>query len=793
MRPSFVVRPASVSLLLYLLTSAVFAQTPRATEPGPPSDLRVDFRVTSGSNRFRMGEEIPLELLVSSTAPNRYLAPCALFRESAFGFPQCPFYTRWTFSLAPADGWADYTKISVSPMLSGGPTFQVPRQDLTAEAEILPYRLTDRFRFDKPGRYRLTLEFTIGVDDETTQPGAGEHVAPHSVTVTSELDLEIMPADPAWQKEIVHDGEQAYSQAQPPVTNPPSDDFERYNKATRALCILGTPEAAAVLVAALAQDQQQARTCLERTRDIPAAIAELQRRLVDPAVAVHVTFFQTLVLLQNYEASQKAQLPLLSQSAIDADRDALFASLPKKHGDAQITSLATVLGSPVRANSNGMDLAYDLPFADPVIAATAASFDRLPLDLQRQLLQEAWPRIRSPLMVPVVRRLAEAGSGTALLRWQELDPAEADNFIRVEIARPQPRFSSYYLRLPERSLPAQEQQLAANFISASNESNDQLVHAATLLYRYATPAVLPKVLPVIDDKFLGWSCSIQMPLLAYVIKVAPDEAAPRIEKLLASPHRNQQCASRALTTLGALVSGPVLDKIALAEIEAGSPNAADAAHYLEQYGGSAVNYVSEDRTSPLKQKIWEQLKLEHERLVSTGGEKRMQANAGTPEDGALRELVGALTDAYEKAQAWVLTPADEARLTALLGDETIAGLKCIFHCGGALGVDPGPGEFSIYSNANADWREVQNAREAIEYLDSTERLRYAINQYGCPNMHSLKEKMVQFPPGSTFDFAYNFSREDRAEIVEIANFLWEHGYKTKNIANWPFLPHDPQN
>ncbi len=795
----FVPRSVFIRLLLsllslFLLSAAIFAQTSPAAAPVPPPDLRVELRSATAPNRFRLGEEIPLEVVISTTTPNRYLEPCALFREANFGSLQCPFFTRWTFSLAPADGWADYTKIFPGPMTFSGPSFAVPRRDLTAEPETFPYRLTDRFRFDRPGHYRLSLELTLGLDDETTQPGAVEHVAPHSVTVTRELDLEIVPADPSWQKQIVRDGEQAYSKPQPPVAN--SADFERYNQATRALCILGTPEAAAVLVEALAQNRQEARTCLERTRDIPAAIAELQRRLVDPTVAVNTTFFQTLVLLQNFVASQKAQLPLLSQAFMDADRDTLFASLPKKQPDAQIVSLATVLGTPVRANSgksNGMDLAYDLPFTDSVIAAAAASFERLPVDLQRQLLQEAWPRIQSPLMLPVVRHLAEAGSGPALLRWQELDPNEANNFIRVEIARPQPRFSSYYLRLPDRSLPAQEQQLAANFINASAQSNDQLVHAATLLHRYATRNVLPTVLPVIDDKFLGWSCSIQLPLLAYIIKVAPDEAAPRIEKLLASSNRNQQCTSRTLTTLGAIASGPTLDKIALAEIDAATPNAPDAAHYLEQYGGSDSNYVSMDRTPPLKQKIWEQLKLAHERWVSTGGEKRMQANAGTPQDGELRELVGALTDAYEKAQAWVLTPEDEARLTALLGNETIAGLKCVFHCGGALGIGPGVGEFSIYSNANADWREVQDAREAMEYLHSPERLQYFINQYQCPGMNSLKQKMAQFPPGSTFVFAYNFSREDRAEIVEIANFLWEHGYKTKNIANWPFLPHDPQN
>lgn len=47
--------------------------------------LQVPLRSATGSNRFQIGEVIRLEVILSSNTPNRYLEPCALFRESNFG------------------------------------------------------------------------------------------------------------------------------------------------------------------------------------------------------------------------------------------------------------------------------------------------------------------------------------------------------------------------------------------------------------------------------------------------------------------------------------------------------------------------------------------------------------------------------------------------------------------------------------------------------------------------------------------------------------------------------------
>jgi hypothetical protein len=79
----------------------------------------------------------------------------------------------------------------------------------------------------------------------------------------------------------------------------------------------------------------------------------------------------------------------------------------------------------------------------------------------------------------------------------------------------------------------------------------------------------------------------------------------------------------------------------------------------------------------------------------------------------------------------------------------------------------------------------------MEYLNPTERLHYTINQYRCDNMKALKEKIAQFPAGSTFGFAWDFTAADRDEAMEIGTFLRSHGYKIGGTHDWSFLRPDP--
>jgi hypothetical protein len=771
-------RFACLSLAVAALASPLLGQQPVSQEP---SDLQVLLRSATGFNRFQIGEVIPLEVVLSSSTPNRYLEPCVLFRESNFGFPQCRFFNRWSFIVAPESGWVDLTKEFPSgPAVGGGPTFEVPSRDLSSHPVVFSYLLTKRFRFDKPGEYRVRLSINVGLDDETTQRKSASGAADeqHAVTLMPELVLQIVPASAEWQLEIIRKGYAAYFGVRPRVTDPPSPELSQYQQATLALCNLGTPEAARVLAKLLSQDHSEVQECLQHTPSAAAAMEEMRRLLIDPDVAVQDDFFTVLVGLLSQNERIISGFPILSQEYVDNERERLFASLPKKNGKAQISSLLALLAHPPRSKGTPFEFGYDLPFAPPVIATVAANYDRFLRQSQEWLLDNAWDRVNSPLMLAVVRRSAEAGDGQALLRWLELDPAAATVFMRKEVVRPVPRFSSFYLRLPAASLPGQEKQIAMNFVALTQVQD--LVRAATLLHRYATGTVLPVVLPFINAKQAEWPCSIQVPVLAYLLKVSPADAAPSVDQALQEANHGPCNTNTLFTDIGFLEPSPVLERLAMAQIEAGGPWARDAADYLRFYGSTAE-----------KPFVWAQLVRWDERFVSSGAEKRVHAGAPTNDDGSQNILITSLADAFARAQAWVLSREDAERLEVLLGKEKISGLSCIFSCDASVGTKPSPGDYAIYASANEGWPQRGNRERMMEYLNPVERLHYSINQYRCPDMKALKDKLLQFPAGSNFNFAWEFTAHDRDELVEISDFLWSHGYKVRNPQKWDFLRLDP--
>jgi hypothetical protein len=762
---------------------------PLKPSPQEARDLNVGLLSATGSNRFQIGQEIPLEVTVSSSTPNRYLEPCGLFRESNFGFPQCRFFNHWSFSIRPAGGWVDLEQEFPSgPLTGGGPTLPMANPDLSSRPVTYRYILTHRFRFDAPGTYYVRLSMDIGLDDETTQRKAfpNPKIHPHAVSVEREIKLEIVAASPKWQAEVLRKGIQAYSASFPPGTNTNSQEVRENQDARNALCNLGTPEAAQAYANLLVRDgiyRQEEERCLEHIASRKAAIAEMERLLVDPSTAINPDFFRVLVILLGRNQSKMAGLPILSQKYVDAERQNLFAALPQKSAEAQVASLLTVLANPPRTKGNPWEFGYDLPLPPPVIAAAASDFDRFPARSQEWLLEDGWARVRSPLMLPVVRRLAKNGNGHALLRWLELDPPAARAFVRGEIVRPKPRFSSFYLRLPDTSLPEQEAQIAANFVAQTN--TEELTRSATLLYRYATGGVLPTVLPFIDAKESTWPCSVLFPTLAYLSKVSPTDAKQRLQQALAGTHRwacqpggSARESNNFFTDLGFLEPSPVLDRLALDEIDKGPGSLAiDAATYLRKYGSPST-----------KSLLYDQIARWRQEFVESGGQGRVKEQRGTKEDNALANLITVLGNAYASAQGWLLSPKEAAALRALMGAETTGQEACTFHCGASLGTGKTPGRYLIYSWANQSFNRKPSP---LEFLNPHERLHYSINQYRCVDMKALEDKISQFPKGSTFDFAWDFSAADKKEVLEIADFLRTHGYKVRNGHNWSFLRPDP--
>jgi hypothetical protein len=588
--------------------------------------------------------------------------------------------------------------------------------------------------------------------------------------------LQIVPAEKEWQDEIVREGEKAYAAPRPPDTSPLSKEFLEYLKATRALCTVGTPEAARVFARLLAEGKNEVQICLERSASRTAAIEEMQRRLIDPDTVVTPTFFQSLVsLIYQQEVSERASGNILHQQITDTERNILVASLPQKRGSAQYSSLLAVLQSPPRVLATDYAPPYELPFSNSLIAVIAAGFDHLPADSQEWLLRDAWNRVDSPLMLPIVRRKAKSGHGPALLRWLELDPDAAKTFIRDEIVRPQPRFSSYYLRLPETSLPGHERQIAKNFIALTDEAD--LVHGATLLHRYATRGALPIVRPFIDARFAQWPCTLRLPVLAYLLKVSPSEAASRVAQALHDKSSTRECTNSFLTDLGSLEPSPVLERLAIQQIEDGGPVAVDGANYLRRYGSPAT-----------KMEIWQQLRRWHQQFVSSGAEKRVNSGTGSKIDVTLSDVIRALTEAFEDAQAWLLSPEEAKGMQTLLGAETVARLACKFHCGASFGVDASSAVYEIRGHATDEWEWRESP---MDYLNPVERLHYAINQYRCSDLQAVKQKLLQFPRGATFTFAMpdDFTASDRDEMVEIKDFLLKQGYRLHNSQDLYLLSH----
>jgi hypothetical protein len=179
----------------------------------------------------------------------------------------------------------------------------------------------------------------------------------------------------------------------------------------------------------------------------------MKRLLVDPGFGVTPNFsFRLSSYFSTSMHRKKRRSHCYRDRLLALSETILFAALPLKRGDAQIVSLATVLQSPSRSEPTESGADYAQPFAPPVIAAAVANFDRLPLGFQERLLMDHWDTVRSPLMLPVVRRKAEAGDGPALLRWERLIPAAAA-FTREEIVRPQARLSSYISGCPRSRFP----------------------------------------------------------------------------------------------------------------------------------------------------------------------------------------------------------------------------------------------------------------------------------------------------------------------------------------------------
>jgi hypothetical protein len=379
----------------------------------------MDLRTGTGSNVFHIGEVIPIEVSFSSSKPHRYLAPCNLFWHPGFGFPQCYFATPWQFAITPAEGWQD-RRLDLIPLSDGGPTFDVATRSLTRERVTGRETFSDLFRFSQPGKYKVRLTVEIALDDHKPAHKPDEGPRPRTVTVSRELLIKIVPVDAEWEHEVIRKGLEAFAARRQPELD------ADYREVAKAFCYLGTPNAALALTRLALQDRA-GYGCLARSPSVQTGVEEMQRLLVDPATPVSQQFFELLVALLNRAQAPRYDMMMISQKRVDEQREVLFHALSRKQGNARIISLMTVLANPPRVLPIPTGI---LHFQEPVIATLVANWNELPNDFKARLLNELWPAVQSPLLLPILRSRAENGDQYALQRWREMDASAATEFAK---------------------------------------------------------------------------------------------------------------------------------------------------------------------------------------------------------------------------------------------------------------------------------------------------------------------------------------------------------------------------
>jgi hypothetical protein len=326
------------------------------------------------------------------------------------------------------------------------------------------------------------------------------------------------------------------------------------------------------------------------------ARSALEEALADPDHPINSTFLYTLRMV-NFDASTiDANWREGHQRAVAE----LLAALPSKRGKALSVSLSTAVNEVWNGN------ALPQQTTDKLASQLISMFDQLPVNEQNSLLTHRWNKIGSAAMLPILRRYAQSYhdfremrevnayeslqlSASALRRWYELEPTGARPAIITEINRPRPRFGARVLGiLPDETLPEVDFTLAEHFTSA--DDLDASSHLASLVARYATAAILPQITEKVDPKIGKLACAIQNPILAYLLRVDPAVARPRIEQAIASRGKEFSACNHGLfQAISEIRYDPVLEEIGIQSLEDPDPQVAmTAATMLGNFGSPAA-------------------------------------------------------------------------------------------------------------------------------------------------------------------------------------------------------------
>jgi hypothetical protein len=650
------------------------------------------------------------------------------------------------FMVEPSKGWDDPLRLyyhSYLGFIGGG---LGGSKVLSTDPATISLELNEWVRFKVPGQYRVKV-ISRRVFGTRGNPGARVYSIP-----SNELILTIIPATKEWQESTLKAAIDALDS--PRMGTPVGKEPEPRRDAIKMLRYLGSPGAAQEMAHRLIGSEGdwdfQAGLVGSPARSV--ALEEMEKLLVEPNFPVTDRFLSTMSVLALPE-DEAEDLPAQREKAEAQFRQQLISVLGQKRRAALAVSSNTIIeDAAIRSRTLPSDLRQTLT------RALVASFDKLPTQKQAELLQYRWPALDQQEMLPLLRKVATRyqdfpelramdayefnnASGAALTHWYEVDPDQARPTVIHEILRPKPRFNASVLGiLPDKELPEADQTLVEHL--NSQENFDVCSNIASLIHRYATPAVEPQVTSFLDPSIGKLACALQEPLLAYVLKVDREGARPRLETAMAARGEGfNACNHSLLTEIAHLQNDSILQDIAIRSLDDRDPQVVgNAAAYLMEYGSAFAEDLLWARFTSWSDR-WKGRESELLYRPERSPEGQYEAGAGFN-----------LMEALATAHGWL---ADEVKLRRLV--DLSIGLQ-----------QRQQAEQYIVQWRIRPW--------SIQFIP-IDKGQFQIVQYHERSVIGAEEKLLQFPRGSVFHWAGGGAEAEAKAFQEISHFATEHGIK----------------
>lgn len=335
-------------------------------------------------------------------------------------------------------------------------------------------------------------------------------------------------------------------------------------------------------------------------------------------------------------------------------------------------------------------------------------------------------------------------TGSALRHWYELDPEGARPAVIAEIMRPRPRYGARLLgMLPDKTLPEADTALAEHLRTTTDL--DGSANIASLIARYGSEAILPQVITELDPLMGKWACAIQNPLLAYVLRVNPALASPRIEQAIATRGQGfTACYNSIFQEISEIHFDPVLEEIGIRSLDDPDPQVAmTAATMLGRFGSTAAEAALMTRYQRWAQQ-WAGREPELN-LTFAQSSRDLNNQLGLGQNMMMALATG---------QHWL---ADEKRLEQLSRVTKVS---------------------RVQNQMDQYLKTWQNRPLVISFshIGPYDDFHAQVAQYELHSMEALKEKLAQFPAATKFalNSQSNASPIDSKEGSEIREFVRSH-------------------